>query len=68
MMAQPPSQPVPTKKFRCFACGNVIEVPRGMPKPAICPRCGAPAVAIHRIDRGPPGGRRGGGPPWTQQG
>jgi predicted RNA-binding Zn-ribbon protein involved in translation (DUF1610 family) len=67
MMAQPPAG-AQTKKFRCFACGNVIEVPRGMPKPQACPRCGAPAQMIHRLDKGAPGGRRGaGGPPWSRQ-
>ncbi len=67
-MAQPPAE-IPTKKFRCFACGNVIEVPQGIPKPQICPKCGASAQVIHRIDRGAPGGRRSaGGPPWAQQG
>jgi len=71
MMAQPPTV-MPTKKFRCFACGNVIEVSQGVPKPLGCPNCGAPAAMIHRIDKGPPGGggagRRGaGGGRWFQQ-
>jgi len=79
-MVQPPiPPPLPTKKFQCFACGNIIEVPRGIPKPAACPRCGAPLMAIHRVDKGPPGGRgagrrgaggpgggRGRGPRWSQ--
>lgn len=76
-MAQSTPPTLPTKKFQCFACGNIIEVPRGMPKPAACPRCGAPLMAIHRIDKGPPGGRgagrrgagdgRGaGGPRWAR--
>ncbi len=46
-----------TKKFQCFACGRIIEVPRGMPKPISCPYCKAPAQFIHRIDKGPPQGR-----------
>ena len=67
-MAQPPTG-TPTKRFQCFACGNVIEVPQGMPKPPACPKCGAPAQMIHRIDKGALGGRRGaGGPPWAKQG
>jgi predicted RNA-binding Zn-ribbon protein involved in translation (DUF1610 family) len=75
MMAQPPAG-IPTKKFRCFACGNVIDVPQGAPKPSVCPRCGAPATMIHRIDKGPPGGmgagragggRGAGGPPRLHQ-
>jgi len=41
------------KKFQCAACGNIIEVPYGMPKPAVCPRCGAPSIMIHRLDKGP---------------
>jgi len=56
-MAQPTPPMLPTKKFQCFACGNIIEVPQGMPKPAACPRCGAPITMIHRVDKGPPGGR-----------
>jgi len=65
-MAQPS---IPTKRFRCFVCGNIIEVPQGMPKPVACFKCGAPAQMIHRVDRGPLGGRRGaGGPRWAQQG
>jgi hypothetical protein len=47
-----------------------MEVPQGMPKPAVCSKCGAPAPMIHRIDKGPPGGvdagRRGRGPRWSQ--
>jgi len=45
-----------TKKFKCFACGKIIEVPRGIPKPMRCPYCGAPVQFIHRLDRGPPAG------------
>jgi len=41
-----------TKKFKCFACGRIIEVPRGIPKPMKCPFCDAPAQFIHRLDRG----------------
>jgi hypothetical protein len=71
-MAQPPTPLLPTKKFRCFACGNIMEVPQGMPKPAVCSKCGAPAPMIHRIDKGPPGGRGAGrhgagGGRWLQQ-
>jgi len=68
-MAQPPRK-IPTKKFQCFACGNIVEVPQGVPKPPACSECGAPTAMIHRIDKGPPGGRRGGGrgarnSPWA---
>ncbi len=45
-----------TKKFKCFSCGKIIEVPRGIPKPMRCPYCGAPAQFIHRLDKGPPRG------------
>jgi len=57
---------LPMKHFQCGNCGQIIEVPQGVPKPANCPRCGAPTMMIHRLDKGPPGGRRrrGGGPPW----
>ena len=48
-----------TKKFKCFACGKIIEVPRGVPKPLRCPYCGSPQQMIHRLDKGPPGGLRG---------
>jgi len=70
-MVQPIAE-IPTKKFQCFACGNVIGVPQGVPKPPACPKCGAPAAMIHRIDKGPPGGRgagrRGAGRGrWSQQ-
>lgn len=56
----------PTKRFQCFACGKIIEIPRGTPKPAKCPYCGASQQMIHRIDKGPPGGRRGRGPRWMR--
>ncbi|ADC70340.1 conserved hypothetical protein [Methanocaldococcus sp. FS406-22] len=42
------------KRFLCAKCQKVIEVPYGVPKPDVCPYCGAPATFIHRID---PGGR-----------
>jgi predicted RNA-binding Zn-ribbon protein involved in translation (DUF1610 family) len=57
---------LPMKHFQCSNCGQVIEVPQGVPKPLNCPKCGAPATMIHRLDKGPPGGRRGGGPPWQR--
>lgn len=55
------------KKFQCFACRRVIEVPRGIPKPISCPYCGAPQQMIHRIDKGSPAerGRRGAG--WQRR-
>jgi len=57
----PPNMPVPMKRFLCYNCNKVIEVPYGVPKPAQCPYCGAPAYMIHRLDKGPGGpGRRGG--------
>ncbi|RLF21685.1 MAG: hypothetical protein DRN15_02010 [Thermoprotei archaeon] len=62
------------KRFQCMACGNIIEVPYGMPKPLQCPRCGAPHHMIHRVDRGRGRrgwgrgrGRGGGGPPWAEK-
>jgi len=39
------------KHFQCGNCGQIIEVPQGVPKPANCPRCGAPAMMIHRLTR-----------------
>jgi len=42
----------PPRKFQCVACGYVFEVPHGLPRPMRCPRCGAPAYMIHRVDRG----------------
>lgn len=75
-MVQPPMK-MPTKKFQCSTCGNIMEVPQGVPKPPTCSKCGAPAAMIHRIDKGQPGrgaGRRGAGgsrggrgPPWARQ-
>ncbi|HDI47150.1 MAG TPA: hypothetical protein ENF82_05025 [Candidatus Methanomethylia archaeon] len=50
------------KKFQCFSCGKIIEVPYGVPKPPNCPYCGAPAHLIHRVDAGPRGMGRGMGP------
>ena len=62
-MSQPP---VPTKKFMCFKCGKIIEVPYGVPgKPAKCPYCGAPAIYIHRLDK--PGWGGGWGGTWIPQ-
>jgi DNA-directed RNA polymerase subunit RPC12/RpoP len=56
---------LPKKRFRCGNCGETIEVPQGVPKPAECPKCGAQGFMIHRLEPGPPGGRRGrGGPRW----
>jgi NAD-dependent SIR2 family protein deacetylase len=43
------------KHFQCSNCGQVIEVPKGVPKPPSCPKCGAPATVIHRLDKGTPG-------------
>ncbi|MEM2997303.1 MAG: hypothetical protein QXK52_07320 [Candidatus Bathyarchaeia archaeon] len=59
---------IPSKRFQCGACGNILEIPQGEPKPPNCPRCGAPGTMIHRLDKGPPGGGRGrgGGPPWQR--
>jgi len=60
---------LPMKRFQCANCGQIIEVPQGVSKPANCPRCGAPAMMIHRLDKSPPRGRRGGrggGPPWQR--
>jgi len=57
---QPTNIPVsPTmKRFMCYNCRNIIEIPYGVPKPVRCPHCGAPHYMIHRID---PGGRGWGG-------
>ncbi|MCS7368877.1 MAG: hypothetical protein NDF57_04145 [archaeon GBS-70-058] len=56
---------LPMKRFQCTNCGQIIEVPRGTPKPVKCPKCGASAMMIHRLNKGSPRGRRrrGGGPP-----
>lgn len=53
------------KRFQCTNCGQIIEVPRGTPKPVKCPKCGVSAMMIHRLNKGSPRGRRrrGGGPP-----
>ncbi|MEM2849479.1 MAG: hypothetical protein QXI36_04300 [Candidatus Bathyarchaeia archaeon] len=53
---------LPVKRFQCFNCGQVIEVPQGVQKPLNCPKCGAATMMIHRLNKGPPGGR--GGPAW----
>jgi len=45
------------KHFQCGNCGQIIEAPQGVPKPANCPRYGAPVMMIHRLDKDPPGGR-----------
>ncbi|RLE85170.1 MAG: hypothetical protein DRJ41_01760 [Thermoprotei archaeon] len=50
---------LPKKRFQCYNCGQMIEVPQGIPKPPYCPKCGAPAFMIHRVNPGPPEGRRG---------
>jgi len=61
---------LPMKHFQCVNCGQIIEAPQGYPKPVNCPRCGAPAMMIHRLDKGPSRSRgrcRGGGvPPWQR--
>lgn len=57
-----PNAQIPMKRFMCYNCNRVIEVPYGVPKPVQCPHCGAPAYMIHRIDKGP--GRRGFGRPF----
>ncbi len=49
-----PPGPVPMKRFMCYNCNRIIEVPYGVPKPIQCPYCGAPHYMIHRVD---PGGR-----------
>ena len=62
----------PMKRFMCFNCKKIIEIPYGVPKPVQCPYCGAPAYMIHRIDGGGRGRGRGGmgwgrggpGRPW----
>jgi predicted RNA-binding Zn-ribbon protein involved in translation (DUF1610 family) len=45
---------LPKKKFQCGSCGEIIEVPKGIPKPVKCPKCGAAAYMIHRLEPGPP--------------
>jgi DNA-directed RNA polymerase subunit RPC12/RpoP len=59
---------LPIKHFQCAKCGQIIEVPQGVPKPVKCPRCGASAMMIHRLDKGPSKGMRGrgGGSPWRR--
>lgn len=42
------------KRFQCSNCGFIIDVSYGVPKPQICPRCGAPHAMIHRINKGSP--------------
>jgi len=56
----PPTSPAPMgmKRFLCYNCNKIIEVPYGVPKPLQCPYCGAPHYMIHRI--GPRGGGWGG--------
>ena len=41
-----------SRRFRCLNCGYEFEVPFGQPKPMNCPKCGAPANMIVRVDRG----------------
>ncbi|MGP3667556.1 MAG: hypothetical protein ACKD6N_03805 [Candidatus Bathyarchaeota archaeon] len=59
---------LPVKRFQCGGCGQIIEVPQGVPKPVNCPRCGASSMMIHRLDKGSPGGGGGRGrcPSWRQ--
>jgi len=58
---------LPKKRFQCGSCGEIIEVPQGTPKPFKCPKCGAQGFVIHRLEPGPPGGRKGaGGPRWRR--
>lgn len=58
---------MPKKRFQCGSCGEIIEVPQGVPKPTKCPKCGAQGFMIHRLEPGPPSGRRGrGGPRWQR--
>lgn len=45
--------PQSTRKFKCSSCSYEIESPYGIPKPQACPKCGAPAQFIHRVDTGP---------------
>lgn len=59
---------LPKKRFQCGGCKEIIEVPQGIPKPAKCPKCGAAAYMIHRVEPGPPGGRRGRGNPERNEG
>lgn len=76
-----PPQPVPApaqpqtgapgfmKRFICYSCNKIIEVPYGVPKPAQCPYCGAPHYMIHRLDKGwARGGRGRGGGGWRGPG
>jgi hypothetical protein len=51
------------KDFQCGNCGQIIEASQGVSKPLNCPRRGAPATMIHRLNEGSFGGKRGGGPP-----
>ncbi len=51
--------PLPMKRFMCFSCRKIIEVPYGVPKPMQCPYCGAPHYMIHRVDAGGFGRYRG---------
>jgi ABC-type ATPase with predicted acetyltransferase domain len=39
---------IQTKHFRCYECGEIIEVPYGQPKPLQCPKCGS--SNIHRLE------------------
>ncbi len=40
------------RRFRCLNCGYEFEIPVGQPKPMSCPKCGAPANMIVRVNRG----------------
>jgi len=41
-----------SRRFRCLNCGYEFEIPFGQPRPISCPKCGAPANMIVRVDRG----------------
>ena len=47
------------RRFKCYACGNVWEVPYGTGRPSTCPKCGSNNIHRAEEDRGPPGGRGG---------
>ncbi len=64
----PPGIPAPMKRFLCYSCNKIIEVPYGVPKPAQCPYCGAPHYMIHRLDKGWARGGRGRGGGWRGPG
>lgn len=45
------------RKFRCYTCGHVWEVPYGTGRPSACPKCGSDNIHRAEDDRGPPAGR-----------